>query len=93
MILQFGLHKNGLKNFLRISKQKETFIGMCLFFNGFSQIFHVLVSNHTTQEEADHVIIEGMVRLLFLVLKHVPRALTFTNTHVNNFFEVGSARS
>ena len=43
------------------------------------------MSNHTTQEEVDHLIIEGMIRLLFPVLKHILGPWTFTRAYVNDF--------
>lgn len=49
------------------------------------------MSSYITQEKVDHVMIEGVVRLLFLVLKDVPRPWTFTK--VNDFFEVKSIGS
>ena len=46
---------------------------------------------NTPQKKIDHVVIEGVVRLLFQVLKDVPEPWTITR--VNDFFEVGRARS
>ena len=48
---------------------------------------------YTSQQKADHVMIEGVVRLLFPMLKNIPRPWTFTRTNVNDFSEIGSARS
>ena len=36
-----------------------------------------MMSNYATQEEADHVMNGGVVRLLFLVLKRIPKPWTF----------------
>ena len=51
------------------------------------------MSEHTTQEEIGHVMIEGTVRLFFLVLKHILGPWTFTRAHVNDFSKMGSAGS
>ena len=51
------------------------------------------MSDHMTQEEVNHVMIEGMVCLLFLVLKHIPGPWTFTRAHVNDFSEIRNAGS
>jgi len=57
----------------------------CIFFP------HAMMSGYTTQEKVDHVMIEGVVRLLFLVLKDVPGPWTFTR--VDDFSKVGSVGS
>ena len=51
----------------------------------------VMMFGYTTQEKVDYVVIEGVVRLLFSMLKDVLGPWTFTK--VNDFFEVGSAGS
>ena len=53
--------------------------------------FHVPMPGNTPQKKIDHVVIEGVVHLLFQVLKDVPEPWTITR--VNDFFEVGRARS
>ena len=57
----------------------------CIFFP------RAMMSGYTTQEKVDHVMIEGVVRLLFPVLKDVPRPWTFTR--VDDYSKVGSVRS
>ena len=50
-----------------------------------------MMSDYTPQEKVDHVLIEGVIRLLFPVLKDVSGLWTFTR--VNDFSEVGSLGS
>lgn len=52
-----------------------------------------MMSDNMTQEDIDHVMIEGTVYFLLLVLKHVLGPWTFTRAHVNDFSEMGSTRS
>ena len=52
-----------------------------------------MMSGYTPQEKDDHVMIEGVVHLLFLVLKHILGPWTFTRSHVNDFSKVGSVGS
>lgn len=67
---------------------------MCLCFQWLLLVFpHAMMSDHVTQEDIDRMMIEGTVCFLLPVLEHVSRPWTLIRAHVNEFFEIGSARS